>query len=128
MSKKNTDDLAPLPDVVIDEQTKHVVKAVPETVHPDNDELAVLIKKNIQWSQVLYQQNKKIEQKLLLMTISGYIRLAIILVPIIIGAIYLPPLLKDLFSQYDSLLQATTSLQNPVLSPQIQELIDLIKR
>ncbi|NCU44129.1 hypothetical protein EOM71_00430 [Candidatus Falkowbacteria bacterium] len=36
--------------------------------------------------------------------IFRWFKLAIIIVPLIIGAIYLPPLLKDLLSMYSSIL------------------------
>lgn len=123
----NADVTPELPDVVIEEETTTVVEPAVVPEHPNNDELAVLIKKNIQWSEVLYQQNKKIERRLFWMAVGSYLRLAIILIPLVLGAIYLPPIIRQLLSQYDALLEVTTSLQQPVgtvISPQVQELIN----
>lgn len=79
---------------------------LPESVSPvkNIDDLKELIEKNIKWSQVIYKQNKAIKNRLTLMMIGGYIKLLIVLIPIIIALIYLPPLFKDLFDQYKSLL------------------------
>lgn len=37
--------------------------------------------------------------------ILGWFKWALIIIPLIIGAIYLPPLLKDFFSLYGSILR-----------------------
>ena len=68
------------------------------------DDLEALIKKNIQWSQVIYNQNKKIKNRLTLMTIGNYARLAILIIPLIIGIIYLPPLMQELWQAYGQIL------------------------
>ena len=64
------------------------------------DSLKELVEKNIKWSQVIYEQNRKIKHRLTIMVIANYLRLLIIVVPIILAAIYLPPLFKDLWGQY----------------------------
>jgi len=68
------------------------------------DGLKELIEKNIKWSQVIYEQNKKINRRLTWMVVTGYIKLAIILAPLIIALIYLPPLIKDFIDQYGSVI------------------------
>ena len=69
-----------------------------------DDSLKELIEKNIKWSQVIYEQNRKIKRRLTMMAILSYLKLALILAPIIIGIIYLPPLLEQLLEQYSSIL------------------------
>jgi hypothetical protein len=73
-------------------------------VNTKDDSLKELIEKNIKWSQVLYEQNKKIKRRLTLMSVASYLRLLIFVVPIILGIIYLPPLMADLFAQYGNIL------------------------
>ncbi|MBI4427136.1 MAG: hypothetical protein HY569_01465 [Candidatus Magasanikbacteria bacterium] len=68
------------------------------------DTLKELIEKNIKWSQVIYEQNKGIKRRLTWMVVGGYLRLLIVVVPLILAFIYLPPILKDLFAQYSNLL------------------------
>lgn len=51
---------------------------------------------------------KKIKRRLLTMAIGSYARLLILLVPIILAAVYLPPLLRDVWAQYGSLINGIT--------------------
>lgn len=67
-----------------------------------NAELKELIEKNIKWSQVIYNQNRKINRRLTWMTIGSYLRLALIIVPLILGIIYLPPLIMEFLENYGS--------------------------
>lgn len=71
----------------------------------DNDnDLKELIEKNIKWSQVIYNQNKKIKHRLTMMVVGSYLRLALIIVPIVLGIIYLPPLMEKFFEQYQDVM------------------------
>lgn len=63
-----------------------------------------LLEKNLKWSQLIYEQNKRIQYRLTMMVIGSYIKIAIIVVPLILAAIYLPPIAKDAFAQYQSLI------------------------
>ena len=95
-----------------DEQLVDQEKNIPEikedtkvNIHVNsNDGLKELIEKNIKWSQVIYEQNKKIKRRLTLMVVGSYLRLALILIPLILAFLFLPPLLKDVMGQYSSLL------------------------
>jgi hypothetical protein len=97
MNKKEEQKIEEAPEVV--EAAKHVNIHVNAT-----DNLKELIEKNIKWSQVIYEQNRKIKHRLTLMVIGDYLKLLIIVVPIILALIYLPPLLKGALNQYSSLL------------------------
>jgi len=70
----------------------------------DHVNLKELVEKNIKWSQVIYEQNKKIKHRLTLMVVGSYLRLAVIIIPIILAIFYLPPLLKELVGQYQNIL------------------------
>jgi hypothetical protein len=73
----------------------------PEKKEPsDHENLKTLIEKNIKWSQVIYQQNRKIQRRLSWIVFGSYFKLFLILIPIIIGLIYLPPLVSDFATQY----------------------------
>lgn len=76
----------------------------------DDDSLKGLIEKNIRWSQANYELSKKINRKLLILVWGSYLKWLLILVPLILGAIYLPPLLNSLFSQYQGLLGGTGTM------------------
>lgn len=124
-------------------EDKKVEEKVPEIKHhskvdvnlntPDHANLKELVEKNIKWSQVIYEQNKKIKHRMTLMVIGSYLRLAIILIPIVIAFIYLPPLLKDVVSQYQNILGGVSGapaelndLLGQVSSNQLQEILKAI--
>ncbi|PLX26437.1 hypothetical protein C0581_04500 [Candidatus Parcubacteria bacterium] len=92
--------------VAVDE--KEVVRENPikpiVPVTPVDSELKELIEKNIKWSQVIYNQNKKIKHRMTMMVIGSYLRLLLIVAPIILGIIYLPPLMSNLWEQYSATL------------------------
>lgn len=104
----------------------------------DSNELKELVEKNIKWSQVIYNQNKKIQHRLTWMVVGSYVRLALLLAPIIVGLIYLPPLIieflrnygsafgidSNTFSQFGDVLKNLQSGQQVPVDPgQVQELI-----
>ncbi len=81
-----------------------------ETMHaPDTETVATgdlrgLAIKNIQWSEAVYNQNKKMLKHMRWASIMGTLRLIILLIPIILGIIYLPELLSGMWEQYQSTL------------------------
>lgn len=79
------------------------------TIASSHDSLKDLIEKNIKWSQVLYTQNKAIKRRLTIMAFGSYVRLVLILTPIILGIIYLPPLVADWLGKYHDLLNTASS-------------------
>ena len=68
-----------------------------------------LMEKNLKWSQIIYEQNRKINHKLMWAAIFGWLRLLIILVPLALAVWYLPPLVKDVWKQYGGLLGVMSS-------------------
>jgi len=65
--------------------------------------------KNLEWSQLIYEQNKKIQRRLTLIVITKYIWIALILIPTIFGFIYLPALLEQFTKQYGGLLNGISA-------------------
>ena len=55
--------------------------------------------------ETVIAQNKKIERRLRWMVIGGWLRIALIVIPLGIGLIFLPPLFADAFKQYGDLLK-----------------------
>ncbi|OGH86670.1 MAG: hypothetical protein A2493_01790 [Candidatus Magasanikbacteria bacterium RIFOXYC12_FULL_33_11] len=79
--------------------TKHPRQEKEEEAHLNHGTLQELVEKNIKWSQVIYNQNKKIKRRLTMIVIGNYLRLFIIIVPILIGFLYWPEILAK-FNQY----------------------------
>jgi len=75
--------------------------------------LEELVEKNLKWSQIIYEQNRKINNKLLWAAVASWLYLIILVVPIILGLLFLPPLLGSVFSQYGSLLNGTSVTSSP---------------
>jgi len=76
--------------------TTEAVKADPS--------LKELIEKNLKWSQIIYEQNRKINNKLLWAGIFSWFKIILIVAPLIWAYIYLQPMLKGVLKQYGSLL------------------------
>ncbi len=85
----------------------------------EHEKLTVLIEKNIKWSQVIYNQNRKIQRRLSWIVFGSYLRLFLILIPVILGIIYLPPLISDFWAQYGSAVGASGQT--------FREYLDLLK-
>lgn len=67
------------------------------------DELETLVKKNIQWNEVVYNEVKRTRRRLTWMAIGGYVRLLFWLLPVILGLIFLPPLFRRAQEMYESI-------------------------
>lgn len=83
--------------------TKHPRNEKEEETHMSHGTLQELIEKNIKWSQVIYNQNKKIKRRLTMIVVGNYLRLFIIIAPILLGFLYWPEILAKLneyFGQY----------------------------
>ncbi|MFA5211367.1 MAG: hypothetical protein WC414_02585 [Patescibacteria group bacterium] len=81
-------------NLVIEEKSKEI----------KDEDLKKLIEKNIKWSQVIYNQNKKIKHRITLMVVGNYVRLFLIFVPIVIGIIYLPDFIENYLDKYSWIL------------------------
>ena len=109
---------------------------IKQSVETKTDDLKSLVEKNLKWSQVIYEQNKKIKRRLNLIIWGGALKWLLILAPIIIGIILLPPLIKPYWDQYLGLVKgissvgaktnvASEALKN-VSPSQLQEVIKLL--
>lgn len=71
-----------------------------------------LLLKNIKLSEQIFEQNKKIKRRLTMMTVGNYLRIILIVAPIIFAIIYLPPLIDQVVSQYGGLLDTAGKSPN----------------
>ena len=84
--------------------TKEKKEELPSTEVKEDENLEELLKKNLQWSKIIYDQNRVIKRRLLVMVLGSYLKLIIIIVPLVLAIIYLPPLLEPYFNQVSGLL------------------------
>jgi len=68
------------------------------------EEIKELLEKNLKWSQIIYEQNRRINRKLLWTAIAGWLRLLLILIPLVLALLFLPTILNNVWSQYGELL------------------------
>lgn len=73
-------------------------------------EIKSLLEKNLKWSQIIYEQNRKINRKLMWMAVGNWLKILIIVVPIVLGVIYLPSFIKNLTSKYGAYLPGKTNV------------------
>ncbi len=73
----------------------------------NSDTTRELLEKNLKWSQIIYEQNRKINRKLVWAAVAGWLRLLIILIPLALALLYMPPIIKQAWNQYSSLTSMT---------------------
>lgn len=71
----------------------------------EEQEIINLIKKNLELTQENNRLMKKVNRYIVWTQVIGVIKIIIIIVPIILGLIYLPSIFGDLIEQYRDLLQ-----------------------
>lgn len=90
--------------VKIEEPVKVVQKTEQETIKE-------LLEKNLKWSQIIYEQNRKINSKLMWQSIFGWIRVFLFLAPLVWAAWFLPGFIKNLQNTYGPLLGIKPAVQ-----------------
>ncbi len=63
-----------------------------------------LMEKNLKWSQIIYEQNRRINRKLIWMSVMSWLKVAVVAAVLVLGLWFLPPLLNNVFGQYQALL------------------------
>lgn len=69
-----------------------------------DEEIKKLLEENLKLTQEIYNMTKKIKNFITFQKIMSFIYFLLIVVPLILGIIFLPPLLKNVYSQYSELL------------------------
>jgi hypothetical protein len=83
-----------------------------------------LLEKNLKWSQIIYEQNRKINSKLLWTAIGSWLKVFLILIPLILAAIFLAPMAKNLSSLYSDLL--TGGVPNTRTADSLEQMMKLL--
>lgn len=66
--------------------------------------LGELLEKNLKWSQIIYEQNRRINRKLIWMSVMSWIKVAMVLLVVGASLWFLPPLIGNVLGQYQALL------------------------
>jgi|GEM_PF-1544997 len=70
-----------------------------------SDKLADLLQANLDRNEEILKISREIKKYMHWQNIWGITRILVIVVPIVLGLIYLPPLIKDYIESYKTLLQ-----------------------
>ncbi|MFA6393612.1 MAG: hypothetical protein WCW25_01955 [Patescibacteria group bacterium] len=90
------------------------------------ERLEELLERNLALTEEIYKMTKSVKNYINFQKVMSVIYFLLIVVPIILSVIYLPPLLKGIFSQYESVLGGDDFLKtvNPSdarnMSPEIR--------
>lgn len=68
------------------------------------DDFKKLLKKNLELTEEIYKMTKKIKRFVNFQQVMSLVYFLIIVVPIVLGIIYLPPLLNNYINQYKEIL------------------------
>ncbi len=90
--------------------------------------LEEMMKKQLEWSEKIFKQNKKIISHMRWAAFASILKIALFVVPFIIAAVYLQPLLTGYMEQYNQLMGAmngsktqSNSLDVESIMKQLQE-------
>jgi len=75
------------------------------SVAPEISEIQRLVKENLQQTQELMNAVKDIKSNIKLQQLWGLLRFLVIVVPVVLGFIYLPSIIRELVASYQSLFK-----------------------
>jgi hypothetical protein len=75
----------------------------------NDKEIKALLKENIKLNKEMYEMLEKVKKYMMWQRAFSFLKILIIVIPIILGIIYLPPILSEVFEQYKSILGVGTS-------------------
>lgn len=81
-----------------------------------DEEIKKLLEQNLKLTEEIYSMTKKIKGYINFQKFMSLIYVLLIVTPIILGIIYLPPLLKSVYDQYKGLLGIQAGIANPIES------------
>lgn len=118
LNKKNPDVLPELKD--------KKPEAPPEKKDVSPEAMRELLEKNLKWSQIIYEQNRRLNGKLAWSAASDWVRLLILLIPLVLAVIYLPPLIQKLSGDYNQIVKGSKPGEiSPVISSKICDFLSL---
>lgn len=80
------------------------------------EQIKKLLEQNLELTKEIHAMIKKIKGYINFQKFMSLIYILLIVAPIILGIIYLPPLLKGVFDQYKGLLGVQAGTANPIES------------
>lgn len=73
------------------------------------NELKALLEQNLHYSKLIYANTQKIRRFMFWRLVFNIIAMIILLAPLIVALVYLPPVLRDMYDQYQQLMGGSSS-------------------
>ena len=80
-----------------------------QTSDKQKDQVAELLKQNLELNKEIYRMTKTVKNYVVWERVFGTIKIFIFIIPLILGFIYLPPLLGNYLQKYSSVLTNISS-------------------
>lgn len=89
----------------------------------NNDEIKKIVEENLKLTQEIHKMTKYIKSYIIWSQVFGVLKLIIIIIPIVLGLMYLPPLLKGVMEQYQQTVGPLKGVKVDNIPPYYQNLI-----
>ena len=93
-----------------------------------DEEIKKLLEKNITLTDEILKRTKKINRFVIFQQIFGVIKILLIVVPLILGIIYLPRLLNQALEPYRELLEIKDNLKAPSLNDLTPDMLKFLQK
>lgn len=75
-------------------------------------DITLLIEQNIALTEEVYQLTKKVHNSIVFSRIVAIVQLVLFITPLVMAFIYLPPMFKEFFGEYRSLINQSNNSLN----------------
>src|SRR4030065_1346287 len=102
---------------------------MPEEIRAaEREKLEQLLQENIKLTQEIHRISKRVNRYVTVQNILSVVYLLLIVVPLVLGAIYLPAFIKNFLCPYQELLDSGNKLQNTLNGPGSGEINDILEQ
>lgn len=112
---------------MINEQIDKINREVENEGEISND-IKRLVEENLKLTEEVYKMSKYIKRFVVFSQIASVLKILLFAIPIILGILYLPPLLEQVFSQYQELLGIPGKVNNLQSAPGAGDILNLLKK
>ncbi len=108
------------------EEPKKELEVKKDTAPVTLDEIKALLEKNLKWSQIIYEQNRKINRNLMWQAISGWLRILLVMVPLLLALWFLPSYVGQFMDKYGYLFGVNKAATTNQQTTSVDQMIKLL--